>query len=118
VPWPNLSKGSCAHGIENLCAGKLKWMVGSTEVGWAVLILKSPPTGGAYLKHHAFQVSTNVIRFIVASAAEAKSGDLFHNCQTGIIFRSILKDMGHIQPKTPVHCDNATEVGIANSTAK
>jgi hypothetical protein len=26
--------------------------------------------------------------------------------------------MGHIQPKTPVHCDNATEVGIANSTAK
>ncbi len=26
--------------------------------------------------------------------------------------------MGHIQPKTPVHCINATVVGIANSTVK
>jgi hypothetical protein len=26
--------------------------------------------------------------------------------------------MGHIQPKTPVHCDNVTAVGIANSTVK
>jgi hypothetical protein len=33
----------------------------------------------------AFHVSTNVIRF-VASAAEAKLGFLFHNCQTGVHF--------------------------------
>ena len=66
----------------------------------------------------AFHVSTNVIRFVVASAAEAELGALFHNCQTGIIFRSILEDMGHIQPRTPVHCDNATAVGIANHTVK
>jgi hypothetical protein len=66
----------------------------------------------------AFNVSTNVICFIVASAAEAELGALFHNCQTGIIFCSILKDMGHIQPKTPVHWDNATAVGIAISTVK
>jgi hypothetical protein len=26
--------------------------------------------------------------------------------------------MSHIQPKTPVHCNNATAVGIANSTVK
>jgi hypothetical protein len=26
--------------------------------------------------------------------------------------------MGHLQPKTPVHCDNATAVGIANNTIK
>jgi hypothetical protein len=26
--------------------------------------------------------------------------------------------MGHRQPKTPVHCDNATAVGITNSTVK
>ena len=26
--------------------------------------------------------------------------------------------MGHRQPATPVHCDNATAVGIANSTVK
>jgi hypothetical protein len=59
-----------------------------------------------------------VICFVVASAAEVELGALFHNCETGIIFCSILKDMGHIQPKTPVHCNNATAVGIANSTVK
>ncbi len=45
-------------------------------------------------------------------------GALYHNCQTGIIFRLTLADMGHPQPKTPVHCDNATAVGIANNTIK
>ncbi len=34
----------------------------------------------------AFHVSTNVICFVVASAAEGGLGALFHNCQTGIIF--------------------------------
>jgi hypothetical protein len=34
----------------------------------------------------AFQVSMNVICFVVASAAEAKLGAIFHDCQTGIIF--------------------------------
>ncbi len=65
-----------------------------------------------------FHVSTNVISFVVASAAKAELGTLFHNCQTGITFHSTLKDMGHVQPKTPVNCNNATAVGIANSTVK
>jgi hypothetical protein len=34
----------------------------------------------------AFQVSTTILRFVVASAAEAELGALYHNCQTGIIF--------------------------------
>jgi hypothetical protein len=63
-------------------------------------------------------MSTNVIRFVVTSAAKAELGMLFQNFQTGITFRSTLKDMGHVQPKTPVHCKNATAVGIANSTVK
>jgi hypothetical protein len=66
----------------------------------------------------AFHVSTNVIRFVITSAAKAELGALFHNCQTGFIFHSILKDMGHKQTKTPVHCDNATAVVIANRTVK
>ena len=77
-----------------------------------------PKDGDPIRINGAFHVSTNAIRFVVASAAEAELGALFHNCQTGIIFRSILEDMGHPQPKTPVHCDNATAVGIANSTVK
>jgi hypothetical protein len=65
-----------------------------------------------------FHISTNVIRFVVASAAKAELGVLFHNCQIGIIFHSILEDMGHKQPKKPVHCNNATAVGIANRIVK
>ena len=33
-----------------------------------------------------FHTSTTVIRFVVASAAEAKLGVSFYNCQTAIIF--------------------------------
>jgi hypothetical protein len=33
----------------------------------------------------AFHVSTAILRFVVASAAEAELGALYHNCQTGII---------------------------------
>ena len=66
----------------------------------------------------AFYVNTTILRFVVASAAEAELGALFHNCQDGIIFRQTLNDLGHPQPRTPVHCNNATAVGIANNTVK
>ena len=33
-----------------------------------------------------FHVSTTILRFVVASATEAKLGALYHNCQMGIIF--------------------------------
>ncbi len=55
---------------------------------------------------------------MVASAAEAELGALFHNCQEGIIFWQTLTDLGHPQPKTLVHCNNATALGIANNTVK
>jgi hypothetical protein len=77
-----------------------------------------PKDGAPIRLNGAFHVSTTILRFVVASAAEAELGALYHNCQTGIIFRLTLEDMGHPQPKTPVHCDNATAVGIANNTIK
>jgi hypothetical protein len=77
------------------------------------------PTDDAPIRlNGAFHISTTILRFVVASAAEAELGALYHNCQTGIIFHLTLADMGHPQPKTPVHCDNATAVGIANNTIK
>jgi hypothetical protein len=66
----------------------------------------------------AFHISANILRFVVASATEADLGTLYHNCQTGIVFCETLKAMGHKQPKTPVHCNNATSFGIPNNTAK
>ncbi len=66
----------------------------------------------------AFYVDANIMRFVVALAAEAKLGALYHNFQKGIVYRKILSDMGHPKPKTPLHWDNATTVGIANNTVK
>jgi hypothetical protein len=58
------------------------------------------------------------MRFVIASATEAELRVLHDNCQKGMILRLMLKEMGHPQPKTPVHCDHATAVGIANNSIK
>jgi hypothetical protein len=64
----------------------------------------------------AFFTLSTILRFVVASAAEAELGALFLNCKKGIFFLLTLEELGHPQPRTPVHCDNATTVGIANNT--
>jgi hypothetical protein len=64
----------------------------------------------------AFHTNSTIMRFMVASTAEAKLGALFHNCQTGIVFQKTLDNLGHPRPKTPIPCNNATAVSIANNT--
>jgi hypothetical protein len=77
------------------------------------------PQNGKPIKINGeFYVNATILIFVVTSVAEAELGVLFHNCQDGIIFQKTLADMGHPQPKTPVHCDNATAVGTANNTVK
>jgi hypothetical protein len=49
----------------------------------------------------AFHTLCLILKFVVASAAEAKLGTLFLNCQESIIFRLTLADLGHHQPKHP-----------------
>jgi hypothetical protein len=77
-----------------------------------------PETGEPIKLNWAFHVDLPIFCFVIASATKAELGALCHNCQTGIIFQSILEDLGHPQPQAPVHCNNATAVGIANSTVK
>jgi hypothetical protein len=81
-------------------------------IGWM------PQDGKSIRLNGAFHVSTTILRFVVASATEAELGALYYNCQTGIIFQLTLTEMGHPQPKIPIHCDNAMAVGIANNTIK
>ncbi len=81
-------------------------------MGW------TPKNGKAIRLNWAFYTNTTILKFVVASAAEAELGALFHNCQDSIIFCQTLADLGHPQPKTPIHCDNATVVGITNNTVK
>ena len=68
--------------------------------------------------NRAFHTNTTIMWYVVALAAETELGALFHNCQTAIVFWQTLANLGHPQPKTPVHCDYATAVGIANNTVK
>jgi hypothetical protein len=81
-------------------------------MGW---MLKN---GEPICMNRVFHLSTTILQFVIASAAEAELGALYQNCQTGIIFRLVFAEMGHPQPKTLVHCDNATAVSIANNTIK
>jgi hypothetical protein len=54
------------------------------------------PENGEPIKINcAFYVNATILKFVVASAAEAKMGALFHNCQDGITFQKMLADMGH-----------------------
>ena len=50
----------------------------------------------------------------MASAAEAKYGALFLNCQAAVPIRKTLTEMGHPQPPTPIQVDNDTAIGTAN----
>ena len=59
-----------------------------------------------------------VLKFVASSAAEAELGALFLNIKQGRVLRLILAEMVHPQPPTPIHCDNATAVGIENETVK
>jgi hypothetical protein len=77
-----------------------------------------PKDGDPIKLNGAFFTLCTILRFVVASAAEAELGALFLNCKEGITFRLTLEELGHPQPQTPVHCDNATTVGIANNTVK
>jgi hypothetical protein len=81
-------------------------------MGWA-------PTDGDPIKlNGAFFTLCTILHFVVESAAEAELGALFLNCKEGIIFQLTLKELGHPQPHTTVHCNNATTVGITNNTIK
>ena len=58
------------------------------------------------------------MKFVAASAAEARLGALFMNSKDATVIRLILAEMGHTQPLTPIYCDNKTALGIANDTVK
>ncbi len=79
----------------------------------------SEPSDGKPIKlNGAFHTLCAILICVVALAAEAELSALFMNCQEGIIIKTTLEDLGHPQPRIPIHCDNATAIGIANNTIK
>jgi hypothetical protein len=66
----------------------------------------------------AFFTLCAILKFVVTSAAEAELSALVLNCKEGMIFCLTLEELGQPQPKTPIHCNNAIAIGIANNTIK
>ena len=51
-------------------------------------------------------------KHVVASAAKAEVGGLFHNGQTAVPLRITLHELGFTQPPTPIKIDNSSDEGI------
>eukprot|EP00804_Cyclotella_cryptica_P000090 CCRYP_013749-RA/>CCRYP_013749-RA protein AED:0.16 eAED:0.11 QI:0/0/0/1/0/0/3/0/1031 len=66
----------------------------------------------------AIAVLCMILKFVATSATEAELGDLFLNAKEAKIMRLTLKELGHPQPPTPIHCDNSTTVRIVTNTVK
>jgi hypothetical protein len=62
--------------------------------------------------------AADVIKNMVASAAESEVGACFHNAQSGALLRVTLAELGHTQPPTPLRTDNSTALGLLNETIK
>lgn len=61
---------------------------------------------------------SSIIDVVVASAGEAEYGSTFMNGQQGVHMRNIATALGHVQPATPLLCDNEFAIGLANDTMK
>ena len=77
-----------------------------------------PQDNKPILLNGAIHTLCQVIKHVAASATEAELGGVFLNAQQGLCIQRTLKEMGHPQPKTPLHCDNSTAIGIANKSIK
>ncbi len=57
-----------------------------------------------------------IIKFVMASAAESELAALFVMAQEMIPHRQTLIAMGWPQPKSPIQTDNSTAIGVTNKT--
>lgn len=55
--------------------------------------------------------TAQIIKNVMSSAAETKLGALFVNLRQAVTAWTTLKDMGHIQPPTPIQTNNTTALG-------
>jgi hypothetical protein len=66
--------------------------------------------------HGAVLSTAQVIKFVMASAAEAELAALLVTAREMILHRQTLIDMGWPQPKSPIQTDNSTAAGVTNKT--
>ena len=92
----------------------------------AAVLLSQCTGGGGWRWPSSLRANHNTLPSLIlknsapssASAAEAELGALFLNIKEGKVLQLALRELGHRQPPTPVHCDNSTAAGIANDTVE
>jgi hypothetical protein len=67
------------------------------------------PNNGAIL--HISQI----IKFVMSSAAEAELGVLYINAREAVPCRTVLQEIGHPQPPTPIQTKNSTALGVVTN---
>ena len=72
--------------------------------------LATPPLNGAIL------TIANIIKPVMASAAEAEIAALYITAKIMVPIRNTLEEMGWPQPKSPIQTDSSTEAGFTNNT--
>jgi hypothetical protein len=99
----------CAHAD----AGFLNETNSRSRAGAHIFLLENDPFprfNGAILS------IAQIIKFVMASAAESELAALFVTALQMIPHRQTLIAMGWPQPKTPIQTDNSTAVGVTNKT--
>ena len=89
----------------------------SRVAGHFFLGRKSDPSKPILLNGTIY-IMCGILKFVVASAAEAEVGALFLNRKEGRIMRLGLQEMGQPQPATTIHCFNMTATEIENDMIK
>jgi hypothetical protein len=69
----------------------------------------NPPNNGAILN------VAKIIKAVMSSAAEAELDALFIDPKTAVPIRTMLQELGHLQPPTPIQTDNSTAYGVINN---
>ena len=68
----------------------------------------TPPNNGAVM------TISQIIKAVLSSAAGAKGGALFINCQEAVQARHTLEFLGHKQPPIPMQTNNMMALGVVN----
>ncbi len=92
----------------------------SRIAGHYILSSRPPPAPQIPIKqpNAPILVECKTLRNVVASAAEAETGGLFHNAQNIMHIRHLLHSIGHPQPPTPLKTDNNTASAFVNKTLR
>ena len=79
--------------------------------------ISKPPTTRPCLNGPIHSISS-IMSNVMGSADEAKIGAAYINGQEAVPIRTLLLELGHPQPSTPIQFDNSTSDGFANDTIK